>query len=93
MRITAIPYKFIIFGIIGLLVFKAVDGINRKRLVICKVYGFDNRSTPVRSVQQSVNKAIHFTITGKFYGDFLAFSIFSVNLRYLSSGELIQGNK
>ena len=70
--------------------FKTVDRIDGERLVICKVYGFDNRSTPVWSVPQNVNEAVYFPITGKFYCDLLAFAVFSVNFRYLSSDELLQ---
>ena len=82
--------KFIIFGIIRLLVFKTIDGIHWQCLIIRKVYGFDDRSPPVRSCSQRVNEMVYFSITGKFYGDLLAFAVFAVNLRYLSSGELIQ---
>ena len=46
MRITSMPYKFIIFAVIRLFVFKTVHGIGGKCLVIRKVYGFNDRSPP-----------------------------------------------
>ena len=78
------------FGVVVFFFLEAVYGIGGKRLIIREVYGFDDCSPPVRSVPQNVNEAIHFPITGKFYGDLLAFAVFAVNLRYLSSDESIQ---
>ena len=78
------------FGIIIFFFFKAVDRIGGKCLIVRKIYGFDDRSMPVRSVPQSVNKMVYFPITGKFYRDLFSFSVFPVNLRDLSSDESIQ---
>ena len=70
--------------------FKAVHGIHWQSLIVCKVYGFDNRSSSVGFVAQMLDEMIYFTVAGKFYGDFFAFAAFAVNLIGAVTDELIQ---
>ena len=77
-------------AVIGLFLFKAVDGIHRQRLVIREVYGFDDSPAPVRSITKKTDEAVYFAVAGKFDRDFFAFAIFTVNLVNGMSYELIQ---
>ena len=70
--------------------FKAIHGIYWQCLIIREVNGFNDSSAPVRSVAQKAYKAVYFTIAGKLDSDFFAFTVFSVNLRYISACELLQ---
>ena len=69
-----------IFAVIRLLVFKAVHGIHGQSLIVCKINGFDDSTTPVRSVTKKADEAVYFTVARKFNGDFFALAIFAVNL-------------
>ena len=70
--------------------FKTVHGIHWQCFVIRKIYGFDNCSSPVRSVTKKIDEVIYFTIAGKFNGDFFPFTVFAVNLMGTVTDELIQ---
>ena len=83
-------YKLIIFAVIRLFVFKAIHGIHRQSLIIRKVYGFDDCSSPVRSVTKKIDEVIYFTIAGKFNRYFFSFAVFTVNLIGCMADELIQ---
>ena len=76
-------------AVIGLFLFKAVDGIHGQRFVVRKVNGFNDSSTPVRSVSKKVYKVVYFTITCKFDSDFFSFAVFAVNFIGGMTDELI----
>ena len=63
--------KFVVFAVICLLLFKAVDRIHRQRLVIRKIYVFDCAAS-VGAVAQAADESVYFTIAGNFDGDLFA---------------------
>ena len=82
-------YKFIVLAVIGLFLL-AVDGIHRKSLIIREVYGFNDSPAPVRPVAKKADKAVYFTVAGKFDRDFFSLAVFAVNLVYFMTDILVE---
>ena len=78
--------KCIVFVVIRLFFFKAVYGIHRQCLVTVKI----NVWNVLHLSAVTHQFAVYFPIAGKFDYDLFSSTVFSVNVRYLLTYELIQ---
>ena len=77
------------FAVIVLFFLKAIHGIHWQSFVVRKVYAFD-LFMPVRSVAQTVDEPVDFTVASVFYCDFFSYAVFAVGIIYVPAHELIQ---